>query len=52
MGKFRHLKQELHKLEAPLLEGQENRLLREEVTEEEIAIDCCALDGYSGDETC
>ena len=27
-----------HELEAPLLDGQENRLLREEVTEEEIAM--------------
>jgi len=37
-GKIPTLEQELHALEAPLLDGQENRLLREEVTEEEIAM--------------
>ena len=36
-GKIPALEQELAKMEAPLLDGQENRLLREEVTEEEIA---------------
>ncbi|MFS0574504.1 AAA family ATPase [Sporosarcina sp. 179-K 3D1 HS] len=36
-GKIPALEQELQKLEQPLLESQENRLLREEVTEEEIA---------------
>ncbi|NYF23981.1 ATP-dependent Clp protease ATP-binding subunit ClpB [Sporosarcina sp. JAI121] len=36
-GKIPTLERELHELEAPLLDGQENRLLREEVTEEEIA---------------
>ncbi len=36
-GKIPTLERELAELEAPLLEGQENRLLREEVTEEEIA---------------
>jgi len=37
-GKIPNLEQELHELEAVLVEGQENRLLREEVTEEEIAM--------------
>jgi ATP-dependent Clp protease ATP-binding subunit ClpB len=37
-GKIPTLERELHELEAPLLDGQENRLLREEVTEEEIAM--------------
>jgi len=37
-GKIPNLEQELHELEAALVEGQENRLLREEVTEEEIAM--------------
>ncbi|WP_082786839.1 ATP-dependent Clp protease ATP-binding subunit [Sporosarcina psychrophila] len=36
-GKIPNLEEELHELEAALVEGQENRLLREEVTEEEIA---------------
>ncbi|BAQ10267.1 chaperone clpb [Bacillus sp. OxB-1] len=36
-GKIPALEQELQELEQPLLESQENRLLREEVTEEEIA---------------
>ncbi len=36
-GKIPALEQELAKMEAPLLDGQEKRLLREEVTEEEIA---------------
>ncbi len=36
-GKIPVLEQELAEMEAPLLDGQENRLLREEVTEEEIA---------------
>ena len=36
-GKIPALEQELAELEAPLLDGRENRLLREEVTEEEIA---------------
>lgn len=36
-GKIPALEQELQKLEEPLLESQDNRLLREEVTEEEIA---------------
>jgi len=36
-GKIPILEEELHELEAALVEGQENRLLREEVTEEEIA---------------
>lgn len=37
-GKIPKLEEELHELEAELVEGQENRLLREEVTEEEIAM--------------
>ena len=37
-GKIPELERELAKLEEPLLDGQENRLLREEVTEEEIAM--------------
>lgn len=37
-GKIPTLESELHDLEAALVEGQENRLLREEVTEEEIAM--------------
>ncbi|KAA0966738.1 AAA family ATPase [Sporosarcina sp. ANT_H38] len=37
-GKIPKLEEELHELEAALVEGQENRLLREEVTEEEIAM--------------
>jgi ATP-dependent Clp protease ATP-binding subunit ClpB len=37
-GKIPNLEEELHELEAALVEGQENRLLREEVTEEEIAM--------------
>jgi len=37
-GKIPNLEEELHELEAALIEGQENRLLREEVTEEEIAM--------------
>ena len=37
-GKIPKLEEELHGLEAALVEGQENRLLREEVTEEEIAM--------------
>ena len=37
-GKIPELEQKLAVLEAPLLENQENRLLREEVTEEEIAM--------------
>ncbi len=37
-GKIPTLEQELHELEAALVDGQENRLLREEVTEEEIAM--------------
>ena len=37
-GKIPTLEQELHELEAILVDGQENRLLREEVTEEEIAM--------------
>ena len=37
-GKIPTLEEELHELEAALVEGQENRLLREEVTEEEIAM--------------
>ncbi len=37
-GKIPHLEQELATLEVPLLENQENRLLREEVTEDEIAM--------------
>ena len=36
-GKIPALEQELAELEAPLLDSRENRLLREEVTEEEIA---------------
>lgn len=36
-GKIPNLEEDLHELEAALVEGQENRLLREEVTEEEIA---------------
>ncbi|MFJ7932875.1 ATP-dependent Clp protease ATP-binding subunit [Sporosarcina sp. NPDC096371] len=36
-GKIPALEQELAELEAPLLDSQESRLLREEVTEEEIA---------------
>ena len=36
-GKIPAMEAELKKLEAPLLDGKENRLLREEVTEEEIA---------------
>ncbi len=36
-GKIPALEQEVAKMEAPLLDGQEHRLLREEVTEEEIA---------------
>ncbi|WP_342515320.1 AAA family ATPase [Sporosarcina sp. FSL K6-1522] len=36
-GKIPTLEQELAKLEAPLVDGRESRLLREEVTEEEIA---------------
>lgn len=36
-GKIPTLEDELHELEAALVDGQENRLLREEVTEEEIA---------------
>lgn len=36
-GKIPALEVELKSLEAPLLDGKENRLLREEVTEEEIA---------------
>ncbi|MBO0586015.1 AAA family ATPase [Sporosarcina sp. E16_8] len=37
-GKIPTLESELHELEAALVEGQENRLLREEVSEEEIAM--------------
>lgn len=37
-GKIPALEVELKALEAPLLDGKENRLLREEVTEEEIAM--------------
>ncbi|MBO0601496.1 AAA family ATPase [Sporosarcina sp. E16_3] len=37
-GKIPTLESELHDLESVLVEGQENRLLREEVTEEEIAM--------------
>ena len=37
-GKIPTLESELHDLEAALVGGQENRLLREEVTEEEIAM--------------
>ena len=37
-GKIPSLEVELKALEAPLLDGKENRLLREEVTEEEIAM--------------
>ncbi|HJF31988.1 MAG TPA: AAA family ATPase [Sporosarcina psychrophila] len=37
-GKIPTLEDELHELEAALVDGQENRLLREEVTEEEIAM--------------
>jgi len=36
-GKIPALEREIKELEAPLLDGQENRLLREEVSEEEIA---------------
>ena len=36
-GKIPAMEAELKELEAPLLDGKENRLLREEVTEEEIA---------------
>ena len=36
-GKIPAMEAELKKLEAPLLDGKESRLLREEVTEEEIA---------------
>ncbi|WP_192598819.1 ATP-dependent Clp protease ATP-binding subunit [Sporosarcina limicola] len=37
-GKIPNLERELAELEAPLLDERENRLLREEVTEEEIAM--------------
>ncbi|CAM3099813.1 AAA family ATPase [Filibacter tadaridae] len=37
-GKIPTLEQELTKLEAPLMASQDNRLIREEVTEEEIAM--------------
>ena len=37
-GKIPAMETELKELEAPLLDGKESRLLREEVTEEEIAI--------------
>lgn len=36
-GKIPTLEKQLHELEAPLLDGKESRLLREEVSEEEIA---------------
>ena len=52
MVKFLHLEKELKQMEAEVNGKQGERLLREEVTEDEIAKYCGPLDRNSGYKAC